>query len=282
VSVPGLRCRDDEEVGMRIEEFTDVNYTVDGDGAVAVIEINRPDRMNSFRGRTVDELIFAFKTAWSNPQVAAVVLTGAGDRAFCAGGDVKERAETGGYGETEWGTFEIERLHRIIRDIPKPVIAAVNGIAIGGGHVLHVICDLSIAAESATFAQAGPRVGSFDGGYGSAYLARVIGEKRARQMWFLLDRIDADTAERWGLVNAVVPAAELRATAVAWGVKIAGYSPMALRFLKHSFNADSDHLSGISHLAFDGLEVFGKSAEGMEGANAFAEKRPPDFQQFRH
>ncbi len=165
---------------------------------VAVITINRPDRMNAFRGRTVDELIRAFKTAWASRSVAAVVLTGAGERAFCAGGDVKERAETGGYGETEWGTFEIERLHRIIRDIPKPVIAAVNGVAIGGGHVLHVLCDLSIAATHARFGQTGPRVGSFDAGFGTAYLARVIGEKRARQMWFLLDQIDADTAPGLG------------------------------------------------------------------------------------
>lgn len=265
---------------MRLDEFTDVRYTVTA-GGVAIIEINRPERMNSFRGRTVDELIFAFKSAWADRAVAAVILTGTGERAFCAGGDVKERAETGSYGETEWGTFEIERLHRIIRDIPKPVIAAVNGIAIGGGHVLHVICDLSIAAEGARFAQAGPRVGSFDGGFGSAYLARVIGEKRARQMWFLLDQIDAATAERWGLVNLVVPAAELMPTAMAWGEKIASYSPTALRFLKHSFNADSDHLGGISNLAFDGLDIFVHTAEGEEGAAAFAEKRAPDFTRFR-
>ena len=174
-----------------------------------MLTIDRPERMNSFRGRTVDELISAFKHAWADRRVAAVILTGAGDRAFCTGGDVKERAETGGYGETEWGTFEIERLHRIIRDIPKPVIAAVNGVAIGGGHVLHVLCDLSVAADNATFGQAGPRVGSFDAGFGSAYLARVVGEKRARQIWFLLDRFDATTAERWGLVNAVVPRTEL-------------------------------------------------------------------------
>jgi naphthoate synthase len=265
---------------VRIDELTDITYEV-ADGGVAIVMINRPDRMNSFRGRTVDELIVAFKTAWAAKDVAAVVLTGAGDRAFCAGGDVKERAETGGYGDTEWGTFEVERLHRIIRDIPKPVIAAVNGVAIGGGHVLHVLCDLSVAAEHATFAQAGPRVGSLDGGFGSAYLARVIGEKRARQMWFLLDRIDAATAERWGLVNQVVPAADLLPTALAWGRKIAGYSPTALRFLKHSFNADTDHIAGISHLAFDGLEIFVGTPEGAEGAAAFAEKRTPDFGKFR-
>jgi dihydroxynaphthoic acid synthetase len=262
------------------DSYTDITYKLE-DGGVAVIAINRPERMNAFRGRTVDELMHAFKTAWASHDVAVVVLTGVGDRAFCAGGDVKERAETGEYGETEWGTFEIERLHRIIRDIPKPVIAAVNGVAVGGGHVLHVLCDLSIAAAHAKFGQSGPRVGSFDAGFGSAYLARVVGEKRARQIWFLLDLYDAETAERWGLVNAVVPAEDLRPTALAWGRKIASYSPTALRFLKHSFNADTDHIGGLSHLAFDGLELFAHSEEGMEGARAFAEKRPPDFRPFR-
>jgi dihydroxynaphthoic acid synthetase len=265
---------------VRIESFTDVRYRVE-DGGIAVITIDRPDRMNAFRGRTVDELIHAFKTAWADGGVAAVILTGAGDRAFCAGGDVKERAETGGYGDTEWGTFEIERLQRIIRDIPKPVIAAVNGVAAGGGHVLHVLCDLSIAASHARFGQSGPRVGSFDAGFGSAYLARVIGEKRARQMWFLLEFIDAGTAERWGLVNRVVPGDRLLDSALEWARTIASYSPTALRFLKHSFNADSDHLAGISHLAFDGLEVFSETAEAAEGAAAFAEKRPPDFSPYR-
>jgi naphthoate synthase len=265
---------------VRVEDFTDIRYEVH-DGGVAVITIDRQERYNAFRGRTVDELITAFKTAWATKQVAAVVLTGAGEKAFCAGGDVKERAETGGYGETEWGTFEIERLHRMIRDIPKPVIAAVNGVAIGGGHVLHVLCDLTVAAEHATFGQSGPRVGSFDAGFGSAYLARVVGEKRARQIWFLLDRYDAATAERWGLVNEVVPADALLDTALEWGRRIGGYSSTAIRFLKHSFNADTDHLSGISHLAFDGLELFAESEEGMEGARAFAEKRPPDFSRFR-
>ncbi|HVQ89772.1 MAG TPA: enoyl-CoA hydratase-related protein [Mycobacteriales bacterium] len=261
-------------------QFTDVRYAVEADG-IAVITIDRPDRRNAFRGRTVDELLSAFKHAWADRRVACVILTGAGDQAFCAGGDVKERAETGGYGETEWGTFEIERLHRMIRDIPKPVIAAVNGVAVGGGHVLHVLCDLSIAATGARFGQSGPRVGSFDAGFGSAYLARVVGEKRARQIWFLLDLFDAETAERWGLVNAVVPAESLLDTAREWARKIGSYSPTALRFLKHSFNADSDHLSGISHLAFDGLELYAHSDEGMEGARAFTEKRPPDFGPYR-
>jgi naphthoate synthase len=264
---------------MRLDELTDVRYAVE-DGC-AVVTIDRPERMNAFRGRTVDELISAFKHAWADRAVAAVILTGAGERAFCAGGDVKERAETGGYGETEWGTFEIERLHRIIRDIPKPVIAAVNGVAIGGGHVLHVLCDLTVAASHATFGQSGPRVGSFDAGFGSAYLARVVGEKRARQLWFLLDRIDAETAERWGLVNAVVPAAELMDTARAWAARIGSYSPTALKFLKHSFNADSDSMAGLSNLAFDGLDLFSHTPEAEEGAQAFAERRPPDFSPYR-
>ena len=261
-------------------DFTDVTYDVEED-AFAIITINRPDRMNAFRGRTVDELLSAFKHAWANKRVAAVIITGAGDRAFCAGGDVKERAETGSYGETEWGSFEIERLHRMIRDIPKPVIAAVNGVAVGGGHGLHVLCDLTVAAEHARFGQSGPRVGSFDAGFGTAYLARVVGEKRARQIWFLLDLYDAPTAERWNLVNEVVPAVQLMDKAREYARKIASYSPTALKFLKHSFNADSDHIGGLSHLAFDGLELFTDSAEGKEGAQAFAEKRPPDFSPFR-
>ncbi|HZE37454.1 MAG TPA: enoyl-CoA hydratase-related protein [Stackebrandtia sp.] len=262
-----------------MRELSDVRYELADN--TATITINRPDRMNSFRGRTVDELIHCFKTAWASKEVGAIILTGAGEKSFCAGGDVKERAETGGYGETEWGTFEIERLHRIIRDVPKPVIAAVNGVAVGGGHVLHVLCDLTIAAEHARFGQAGPRVGSFDAGFGSAYLARVIGEKRARQMWFLLELIDADTALSWGLVNKVVPADRLLDAAREYAATINSYSPTALRFLKHSFNADSDHLSGLSHVAFDGLEVFSHSDEAAEGATAFAEKRPPDYGRFR-
>ncbi|HET6664968.1 MAG TPA: enoyl-CoA hydratase-related protein [Acidimicrobiales bacterium] len=265
---------------IRPEDYTDVTYAVEED-SFAVITINRPDRMNSFRGRTVDELISAFKHAWADKRVAAVILTGAGEKAFCAGGDVKERAETGSYGETEWGLFDIQGLHRLMREIPKPVIAAVNGVAVGGGHVLHVICDLSIASETARFGQAGPRVGSFDAGFGSTYLARVVGEKRARQIWFLLDLYDAQTAERWNLVNDVVPPEQLMDKAREYARKIASYSPTALRFLKHSFNADTDHINGIGNVAFDGLDFFVKSEEGMEGATAFAEKRKPDFSPYR-
>lgn len=265
---------------IRPDEFQDITYEVE-EGSFAIITINRPDRMNSFRGRTVDELVYAFRHAWSDNRVAAVIFTGAGTKAFCAGGDVKERAETGSYGETEWGTFEIERLHRLIRDVPKPVIAAVNGVAVGGGHVLHVLCDLSVAAEGARFGQSGPRVGSFDAGFGSTYLARVVGEKRARQIWFLLDLYDAATAERWNLVNDVVPAEELLDKAREYARKIASYSPTALKYIKHSFNADTEHIAGISNLAFDGLDMFTETDEAREGANAFAEKRAPDFSPYR-
>ncbi len=265
---------------IRPEDYTDITYAVEED-SFAIITIDRPQRMNSFRGRTVDELISAFKHAWADKHVGAVILTGAGEKAFCAGGDVKERAETGSYGETEWGTFEIQRLHHLIRDIPKPVIAAVNGVAVGGGHVLHVICDLSIASATARFGQAGPRVGSFDAGFGSTYLARVVGEKRARQIWFLLDLYDAQTAERWNLVNDVVPPDQLLDKAREYARKISSYSPTALRFLKHSFNADTEHITGIGNVAFDGLDFFVSSAEGMEGARAFAEKRRPDFSPYR-
>jgi naphthoate synthase len=209
--------------------------------------------------------------------VQAVILTGAGDKAFCTGGDVKQRAETGDYGPTESGMFEIGYLHKLIRDIPKPVIAAVNGIAVGGGHVLHVLCDLSIASETARFGQAGPKVGSFDAGFGSAYLARVVGEKRAREMWYLCRLYDAATAERWGLVNAVVPADRLMSEAKAWAAEIAAKSPTALRFLKQSFNADTDHQAGLSNLAMSALDLFSVSPEAREGAAAFAEKRRPDF-----
>ena len=181
---------------MEKSTYEDVIYEVDG--PAAVITIDRQDRLNAFRGQTVEELIHAFKRGWADQSVRGLILTGAGTRAFCVGGDVKQRAETGNYGPTSNGLFEVTYLHRLIRDVPKPVIAAVNGLAIGGGHVLHVLCDLSIAADHAKFGQAGPRVGSFDGGFGSAYLARVVGEKRAREIWFLLEQYSAEQAERWG------------------------------------------------------------------------------------
>src|SRR5438105_11758880 len=262
-----------------MEDLTDVRYEVE-DG-LATITINRPDRLNAFRARTVDELVRCFKRAWASPEVGVVCLTGAGDRAFSAGGDQKQRAETGDYGPSESGLFEVETLHRLIRDIPKPVIAAVNGFAIGGGHVLHVLCDLTIAADSARFGQTGPRVGSFDAGFGTAYLARILGEKRAREVWYLCRQYSAETMERWGLVNAVVPAAELRDEVRRWADEILDKSPTALRVLKHSFNADSESIAGIGSIAFDTLDLFVDSDEAMEGAKAFAEKRRPDFSPYR-
>jgi 2-ketocyclohexanecarboxyl-CoA hydrolase len=257
----------------------DVLYEVDR--GLAWITINRPERRNAFRGRTVDELIRAFKMAWADRTVGVLALTGAGEAAFCAGGDQKQRVETGDYGPTESGIFEIETLHRLIRDVPKPVIAAVNGAAIGGGHVLQVLCDLTIAADHATFGQAGPRVGSFDAGFGTAYLARILGEKRAREVWYLCRQYSAETMERWGLVNAVVPAAELRAEVRRWADEILTKSPTAIKVLKHSFNADSESIAGIGSVAFDALDVFKDSDEAREGAQAFTEKRPPDFSSYR-
>jgi 2-ketocyclohexanecarboxyl-CoA hydrolase len=262
-----------------MDELTDVVYEVE-DG-LATITINRPDRLNAFRARTVDELIHCFKRAWASPDAGVVCLTGAGERAFSTGGDQKQRAETGDYGPSESGLFEVEYLHRLIREIPKPVIAAVNGYAIGGGHVLHVLCDLSIAADTAVFGQTGPRVGSFDAGFGSAYLARIVGEKRAREIWFLCRRYDAETAERWGLVNRVVPAADLRAEVRRWADEILALAPTALRFLKQSFNADTEHLAGVGQLAFTGLGLFVGTDEAEEGVRAFNEKRQPDFSPFR-
>ncbi|TML78489.1 MAG: 1,4-dihydroxy-2-naphthoyl-CoA synthase [Actinobacteria bacterium] len=262
-----------------MEELTDVRYEMDR--GLAWITIDRPERLNAFRARTVDELIRCFKRAWADPEVGVICLTGAGDRAFCTGGDQKQRAETGDYGPSETGLFEVEYMHRLIREVPKPVIAAVNGYAIGGGHVLHVLCDLTIAADSARFGQTGPRVGSFDAGFGTGYLARVVGEKRAREIWFLCRQYDAETAERWGLVNRVVPLAELRDEVRRWADEILALSPTALRFLKQSFNADTEHLAGVGQVAFSGLGAFVGSEEAQEGVRAFAEKRAPDFSRFR-
>ena len=261
------------------KELEDVRYEVEK--GLAWITINRPERFNAFRARTVDELLRCFKWAWSDPGVGGIVLTGAGERAFCSGGDQKQRLETGDYGPSETGVFEIETLHRVIREVPKPVIAAVNGVAVGGGHVLHVLCDLTIAADHARFGQVGPRVGSFDAGFGSAYLARILGEKRAREVWYLCRLYDAATMHSWGLVNAVVPATELRAEVRRWADEMLAKSPTALKVLKHSFNADSEAIAGIGTLAFDSLELFVETEEAREGYVAFNEKRSPDFGKFR-
>src|SRR3954469_20597459 len=220
------------------------------EAGLACISIDRPDRLNAFRAKTVDELIACFKRAWASADVGVVGLTGAGDRAFCPGGDQKQRAETGDYGPSASGLFEVESLHRLIREIPKPVIAAVNGYAIGGGHVLHVLCDLTIAADTARFGQTGPRVGSFDAGFGSAYLARVVGEKRAREIWFLCRQYDAETAERWGLINKVVPRDQLYAEVRSWADQMLRLSPTALKVLKQSFNTDTEQFAAVGQMAY--------------------------------
>jgi 2-ketocyclohexanecarboxyl-CoA hydrolase len=261
------------------QELTDVRY--EQQDGLAWITIDRPERLNAFTAHTVDELIRCFKRAWAAPEVGVLALTGAGDRAFCVGGDQKQREQTGDYGPSDSGLFEIEALHRVIREVPKPVIAAVNGLAIGGGHVLHVICDISIAAEHARFGQAGPRVGSFDAGFGTGYLARVVGEKRAREIWFLCRQYDAQEAERWGLVNRVVDGPGLTAEVRRYAEEILALSPTALRFLKQSFNLETEHLAGQAALAFSGLEEFADSQEAQEGMRAFNQKRAPDFAPFR-
>jgi 2-ketocyclohexanecarboxyl-CoA hydrolase len=254
--------------------YEDVLYeTQEG---IAWVTINRPAVRNAFRAQTVDELIGAFRSAWRDPDVGVVVLTGAGDRAFSAGGDQRERG-AGGYGGGGGIGLDMHGLHGVIRAIPKPVVAMVNGYAIGGGHVLHVLCDLSIAADTAVFGQVGPRVGSVDPGFGTAYLARVVGEKKAREMWYLCRQYTAAEALAMGLVNAVVPLAELRAETERWCRELLEKSPTALRLAKQSFNADTEHLAGITELGFSALELYYGTEEAIEGRNAFIEKRPPRF-----
>jgi 2-ketocyclohexanecarboxyl-CoA hydrolase len=245
------------------------------DGA-AWITINRPEVRNAFRARTVNEMIAAFRDAWADDDIGVAVLTGAGDKAFCSGGDQKERGAAGYGGEPGIG-LDMAGLHGVIRNIPKPVIAMVNGYAIGGGHVLHVVCDLSIAADTAIFGQTGPRVGSVDPGFGTAYLARLVGEKKAREIWYLCRQYTAEEALAMGLVNKVVPAAQLRAEVEAWCREILAKSPTALKIAKYSFNADTDHIHGISEMGFSAVELYYQTAESQEGRNAFVEKRQPDF-----
>lgn len=260
-------------------DYTDIRYEVAD--RVCTITIDREDRLNAFRGRTVEELLHAFRRAWIDRDAGAIILTGAGSKAFCVGGDQKEMQEKGTYGTSQNGLWEIDDLHMVIRNIPKPVICAVNGYAIGGGHVIHVICDVTVAADHAKFGQAGPRVGSFDAGWGSAYLARTVGEKRAREIWFFCQQYDARTALEWGLVNRVVPREKLMEEARALAAQAVALSPTALKFLKHAFNADSAHIFGQVKMAADGLASFVNSEEAVEGRTAFLEKRKPDFARFR-
>jgi naphthoate synthase len=258
--------------------YEDILYeTRDG---VAWITINRPAVRNAFRAKTVDELIAAFRAAWADRDVGVVVLTGAGDKAFSSGGDQRDRT-TGGYAAGAGIGMDVHGLHGVIRAIPKPVIAMVNGYAIGGGHVLHVVCDLSIAADTAIFGQTGPRVGSVDPGFGTAYLARIVGEKKAREIWYLCRQYSAHEALAMGLVNAVVPAAQLRAETEKWCRELLEKSPTALKLAKQSFNADTESIAGITDLGFAALELYYQTDEALEGRNAFLEKRPPQFRKKR-
>lgn len=258
-------------------EFQDIIYQKK-DG-IAKIIINRPQRFNAFTTNTLKELVKAFEDAEDDSDVGVVVLTGAGDKAFSTGGDTSEAAQKGGYskGIDTWHN----RLHAIIRSIPKPVIAAVNGYAIGGGHILHVLCDLSIASENARFGQAGPRVGSWDVGYGGPYLARLVGEKKAREIWMLCRQYTAQEALAMGLVNKVVPFDKLEEEVNAWCKEILLLSPTALKFTKYAFNADTDHILGIEHLSMASVRMFWATEEAAEGKHAYAEKRKTDFSKFR-
>lgn len=260
--------------------FEDILFEYDESCRAAVITMNRPERYNAFRGQTVDELVEAFRRTWADPAVRSVILTGAGDKAFCTGGDVHQRVATGDYGPTRSGFIDIDYLHRVIREVPKPVLAAVNGYAIGGGQVLHVLCDLSIAAEHAVFGQVGPRVGSFDAGWGTAYLSRLVGERKAREMWFLCRRYSAAQALDMGLVNDVVPGPRLMTEAKAWAAEIAELSPTAIKFCKHSFNMDTEHIAGLEKMAGAGLDLFLDTPEAAEGVAAFTERRPPSYERF--
>jgi naphthoate synthase len=263
-------------------EYGDVRYetaTLDG-GAVAKVTIARPEVRNAFRPRTLFELQDAFERARNDPAVGVVILTGEGPDAFCSGGDQRIRGEDGYVGDDGVGRLNVLDLQVQIRRLPKPVVAMVAGYAIGGGHVLHVVCDLTIAADNARFGQTGPRVGSFDGGYGSGLLARSVGQKKAREIWFLCEQYDAAAAERMGLVNAVVPLAELEVHTVAWCQRMLTHSPLALRMLKASFNAADDGLAGIQQLAGDATLLYYLSEEAQEGKAAFLDKRRPEFERF--
>ncbi|MFM6841004.1 MAG: 1,4-dihydroxy-2-naphthoyl-CoA synthase [Candidatus Planktophila sp.] len=265
------------------ENFTDIKYeTADG---MAKITINRPHVRNAFRPQTIIELKQAFDLARDNSEVGVIIFTGEGTEAFCSGGDISVRGDDGYVGDDDLGKQGMGRLNVLdlqvqIRRTPKPVVAMIAGWAIGGGHVLHVVCDLSIAADNAKFGQTGPMVGSFDGGYGSGLLARNVGQKKAREIWFMTRQYDAQEALDMGLVNTVVPLAELEAETVSWCREMLQNSPMALRLLKASMNAADDGLAGIQQLAGDATLLFYLSEEGQEGRDAYKEKRKPDFGKF--
>ena len=259
--------------------YEDIRYEKSGDG-IAKITINRPEVRNSFRPLTVREMQRAFDDARDDSSVGVVILTGEGPDAFCAGGDQRVRGSGGYVGADGIPRLNVLDLQRQIRTLPKPVVAMVAGYAIGGGHVLHLMCDLTIAADNARFGPTGPKVGSFDGGYGAAYMARIVGQKKAREIWFLCRQYDARQALDMGLVNTVVPLAELERETVRWCREMLQHSPMALRCLKAALNADCDGQAGLQELAGNATLLFYMTEEGREGKEAFHEKRPPDFKKF--
>jgi naphthoate synthase len=263
-----------------VGSFEDIRYAKSGDG-LAKITINRPQVRNAFRPQTIVEMQQAFADARDDAEVGVIILTGEGPDAFCSGGDQRVRGEGGYVGADGVPRLNVLDLQRQIRTLPKPVIAMVAGYAIGGGHVLHLVCDLTIAADNARFGQTGPKVGSFDGGYGASYLARVVGQKKAREIWFLCRQYDARQALEMGLVNAVVPLERLEEETVSWAREILQHSPTALRLLKAALNADCDGQAGLQQLAGDATLLFYLTEEGKEGRNAFVEKRPPDFHKFK-
>ena len=280
---PGDRTIPTWAIGEGGEEFTDVIYEV-AEG-MAKITINRPQVRNAFRPETLAELQEAFSLARDNDQVGVIIFTGAGNEAFCSGGDINVRGDDGYLGSDKLGKKGIGRLNVLdlqiqIRRLPKPVVAMVAGWAVGGGHVLHVVCDLTIAAENAKFGQTGPMVGSFDGGYGAGLLAAHIGQKKAREIWFLCRQYDAAEALEMGLVNTVVPLNELEAETVSWAREMLRHSPMALRLIKAGMNAADDGLAGVQQLAGDATLLFYLTEEGQEGRNAYKERREPDFDKF--
>ena len=262
----------------QVREFEDILY--ESAEGIAKITINRPEVRNAFRPKTLFEMEDAFAQAREDRDIGVIILTGAGDKAFCSGGDQRVRGEGGYVGDDGVPRLNVLDLQRQIRTLPKPVIAMVAGYAIGGGHVLHLVCDLTIAADNAVFGQTGPKVGSFDAGYGATLLARIVGHKKAREIWYLCRQYSAQDALEMGLINTVVPLDRLEEETVAWAREMLEKSPTALRFLKAAFNADTDGLAGLQQLAGDATLLFYMSEEAKEGRNAFLEKRKPDYSKF--
>ena len=264
---------------IKARDFSDITYSKSPEG-IARIAINRPEVHNAFRPQTLFDLSAAFHDAKEDPEVGTIILTGEGGKAFCSGGDQRVRGKAGYVGADGVPRLNVLELQRFIRTLPKPVVAMVAGYAIGGGHVLHLVCDLTIAADNAVFGQTGPRVGSFDGGFGASYMARIVGQKKAREIWFLCRQYSAQQALDMGLVNTVVPLAELEAETVRWCREMLELSPLALRCLKSAFNADVDGQTGLQELAGNATMLFYMTEEGQEGRNAFIEKRKPNFKRF--